>query len=162
MTDSTLLEHAQGYIDGTITLQQLHVHLSDRIVSEFRCGEGVGMEASFANFLVATFAEYELDRSIMGNSNAELVFHQELLRYVAEILEVAQFAKPTRSRANRTQPKMPLSRKGGTIHFKSPTTALHTHFRSNAWRQLGPRTRLRRQRLVGADNYQANKSIKAS
>ncbi len=83
MDRSPLKEQVDRYIDGTLTLRELHRHLNESIVQELRSGEVDADKSKLTDPLVRLFSEYELDRELLGNSEALAEFRLNLLQHIS-------------------------------------------------------------------------------
>ena len=79
MDISPLKEQVDRYIDGALTLKELHRHLNESLVQELRSGEVDADKSELTDLLVRLFSEYELDRELLGNSEALAEFRLNLL-----------------------------------------------------------------------------------
>lgn len=84
MSDFSLQEQAKRYLDGVLTLHQLHMYVNDHVVRDFQYGEPDAAANSLADFLVGIFAEYELDRHLLGRSAATSEFRQNLSEFISQ------------------------------------------------------------------------------
>ena len=58
MSDFSLQKQAKRYLDGELTLHQLHMYMNDHVIRDFQYGETDAATSSLADFLVGIFAEY--------------------------------------------------------------------------------------------------------
>lgn len=83
MSDPTIHEQANRYIDGNLSYSELHRWVYDRIGYYFADELDGSADGELASQLVGLMAEYDLDAEIFGNAaKAESVFRQAVTDYL--------------------------------------------------------------------------------
>lgn len=82
MSKHSLRQEAERYLDGQLTLKELHAQLDDYFVQEIRYGQLDVSQAHLADTLAGLFAEYEVDSEQFGRSTAVRAFRTNLANYI--------------------------------------------------------------------------------
>ena len=85
MAKHTLLEQAKRFLDGELTFKQLHRCMDKVVIQDFRSGVADPDTSKLAYNLVGMFAEYQLDRELLGDpSEATEAIRKSLLEFIRE------------------------------------------------------------------------------